>query len=159
MLELETGLFFWTVISFGILVVLLYRVALPPLLAFLAQREKMIADAISEAAENQQRSEELLNKHKKQLAELHQSADKIIDQAREEAHSARAEIISKADRQADIIMEKTRVEIAREKDKILQTVKGEVAEMVITAAGKILKREVTDKDNLRIIEESLRQNQ
>ena len=158
MLELETGLFFWTVISFGILVVLLYRVALPPLLAFLAQREKMIADAISEAAENQRRSEELLNEHKKELAELHQSADKIIDQAKEEAHSAREEILSKADRQADIIMEKTRVEIAREKDKILQTVKGEVAEMVITAAGKILEREVTDKDNLKIIEESLRQN-
>lgn len=157
MLELETGLFFWTAVSFGILTVLLYKVALPPLLTFLAQREKMIADAIADAAANQSRSEELLVESKKKLAELHHTADKLIAQAREEGRQQREEIVAKADKQADLILERNRLELAREKDNMLRAIRSEVADLVVSAAGKVLGREVGSRDNRRIIEESLKQ--
>ncbi len=155
MLQMETGLFFWTAVSFGILVVLLYKVALPPLLAFLAQREKMIADAIADASANQRRSEEMLEEYKKRLSEVHHAADRLIAEAREEGRQQREEIVDKANRQADLIMEKNRLELAQEKENMLRAVRNEVGTLVISAASRVLGREVSDKDNSRIIEEAI----
>lgn len=157
MLQLETGLFFWTAVSFGILTALLYKVALPPLLTFLAQREKMIADAIADAKANQGRSEELLAEHKKKLAELHHTADKLIAQAREEGRQQREEIVAKANKQADLVLEKNRLDLVREKENMLRQIRSDVGEMVVIAAGKILGREVGSQDNVRIIEETIGQ--
>jgi F-type H+-transporting ATPase subunit b len=153
MLELETGLFFWTVVSFGLLTVLLYKVALPPLLAFLLKRENLIAGSLEQSAANQKESEQLLAEYKKKLADVHKQAESIVSRARDEARTAREEIIANADRQSQRIMEKNRQELAHEKEKILREVKGEVAEMVVQAAGRVLQREVSARDNLRIIEE------
>jgi F-type H+-transporting ATPase subunit b len=157
MLEFESGLFIWTTISFGILVVLLYKVALPPLLAFLSKREQLIADSISEAEANQKKSEEMLLEYKKKLAELHHTADKIIDSAKAEATSARQSIIEKTNKQADLIMDKAQMDLVREKEKMLNEVRGQIASLVISAASKILRREVSERDNLTIIEESVAQ--
>jgi F-type H+-transporting ATPase subunit b len=153
MFEIETGLFFWTAISFGILVVLLYKVALPPLLDLLLKREKMIEGQLMQAAANQKESEGMLADYKKKLADVHRQAESIVGNAREEARATREEIIANANRRSDQIIERNRHELAREKEDILKEVKSEVAEMVVRAAGRVLQREVSARDNIRIIEE------
>ena len=146
-------MFLWTAVSFGILVLLLYKVALPPLLEFLSNRERMIAGSLEQAAANQKESEEMLAKYKNKLADVHKQAESIVSRARDEASAARQEIIESANRRSELIMEKNRQELAREKENILKEVKSEVAEMVVRAAGRVLQREVSARDNIRIIEE------
>jgi F-type H+-transporting ATPase subunit b len=157
MLEFEPGLLIWTTVSFGILVVLLYKVALPPLLAFLSQREKLITDTIAEARLNQKRSEDLLADYRRKLAEANRAADAILKKAREEGRGERAEILEKAGRQAEMILERSRQELAKEKAQIIAEVRGEVAGLVIRAASQVLRREVNPKDNLVIIEEAIKE--
>ena len=157
MLEFEPGLLIWTTVSFGILVVLLYKVALPPLLAFLSQREKLITDTIAEARLNQKRSEDLLADYRRKLAEANRAADAILKKAREEGRSERAEILEKAGRQAEMILERSRQELAKEKEQIIAEVRGEVAGLVIRAASQVLRREVNPKDNQLIIEEAIKE--
>ncbi len=153
MFEIETGLFFWTAVSFGILVVLLYKVALPPLLEFLSNRERMIAGQLEQAAANQKESERMLAEYRKKLADVHRQAETIVSHAREEARAAREEIIANSNRHSDQIMEKNRQELARQKEELLREVKKDVAEMVVSAAGRVLRREVAARDSSRIIEE------
>jgi F-type H+-transporting ATPase subunit b len=155
MLEIESGLFFWTTVSFLIMVVLLYRVALPPLLELLAKREKVIAGNLEQAAANQKESEQLLADYRKKLSEVQKMAEAIVEKAREEGRAERQDILVSANRQAEMVMEKNRQDMIREKNRILLEVKGEVAEMVVKAAGRILRKEVGSKDNLRLIEEAI----
>lgn len=157
MLDLETGLIFWTTVSFGILVVLLYKVALPPLLNFLAMREKLIADSIAAAEANQHRSEELLNDYKKKLAAVHHTADQVLARAKDEGRKTKDEIVEAASREAGKIIEKTRLDLDREKKEIVASARREVVELVALATGKVLHRVVTPEDNRRLIEESIAQ--
>jgi F-type H+-transporting ATPase subunit b len=157
MLEFEPGLFIWTIVSFGLLVVLLYKVALPPLLAFLAQREKMIADSLVEADENRKRSEDLLAEYKKKLAEVHKNAEKIIAGATEEGRKAKDEIISKASHEADRIIEKAKYELVKEKNNILVEAQREIVGLVAAATGRVLQRVITADEDKRLIEQSLKE--
>ena len=156
MFEFNPGLMIWTSVSFVLLVGLLYRVALPPLLAFLESREKSIADSLARAAENQEKAEKLLAEHKQKITELHLTADRVITEAKNEGQKVRNEIIERANQQSDLILERAKQDLAREKLKLLGELKNEFSEIVTGAAGKILRREVKPEDEIEIIEEGLR---
>jgi F-type H+-transporting ATPase subunit b len=155
MLEFEPGLIIWTTVSFALLVLLLYKVALPPLLAFLAQREKMIADSLAQAAADRQESAALLAEHKKALAEVHHKAEQLLNEARAEGRVVRTEIIAKADQEAERLLLKAQAELGKEKEAILREVRESVADLVTLAAGKAVRRLLTAEDDQRIIKESL----
>lgn len=155
MLEFQPGLIIWTCVSFGLLVLLLSKVALPPILAFLAQREKSIADAIEEAAKNQKRSEDLLAEYKGQLTQINQKADQILSEAKNEGDRLKTEILERAEKQATLVTQRASQDIAREKDKIIDEVRRSTAELVALAAGKVLRKVISAEDNRQLIEESL----
>jgi F-type H+-transporting ATPase subunit b len=155
MLEFESGLIFWTAVSFGILVVLLYRVALPPLLALLAQREKMSADSLSQAAEEKEKAAMLAAEQKQQLAEVRKQVDQMLAQAREEGDRIRAEIVIRAEKQAEKILEQSRQDLSREREKMVGAVKASTAELIVAAAGKLLRRVVSESEHHRLMKESI----
>lgn len=156
MLEFEPGLMIWTCVSFGLLVILLYRVALPPLLTLLKEREASIALALAKMEENRKKADELMAQYKKQTAEFRQKADQIIQEAKIDGEKVKAVIIKKAENQAAELVAKVKQELVHEKDKIVNEVKKETAELVALASSKVLRRVITAEDNRTIVEESLK---
>ncbi|OGB89754.1 ATP synthase F0 subunit B [candidate division WOR-1 bacterium RIFCSPHIGHO2_01_FULL_53_15] len=157
MLEFEPGLMIWTVVSFGLLVLLLYKAALPPILALLAQREKMIADSIELTMKNEKRSEELAAEYREKLNQINQKADRMIDESKKDGEKLKNEILERAEKQAELIALRASQDIARERDKIFAEVRRSTAELVALAAGKVLRKTISPADNRRLIEESLTQ--
>lgn len=158
MLNFEPGLIFWTTVSFLILVALLYKAALPPLLSFLSQREKIIADSLEQASNNQKRSEDLVEQYREKLAEANAAAEDIIVRSKEQAKQLRSEITKEAEKQAELVLERARQDIDKEKNRMIAGIRREIAGIVVSAAGQILQREVRQADNRRIIEENLRRS-
>jgi len=113
-----------------------------PIIAALNERKAKIADGLA-AAERGQHEQELakeraveeLKKAKAQAAEIinqaNRRANEIVDEAKENARSEGARILAAA--QADIEQETNR---ARE------TLRGKVAELAVSGAEKILRREI-----------------
>jgi F-type H+-transporting ATPase subunit b len=159
MFEIQSALIFWTSISFGILVVLLYRFALPPLIGFLEKREQMIADSISAAQENQKRSEDTLLENKKQLTLAQRQAERLLASAKEEGERLKGEVLERAENHARFVLEQARLDLVHEREKILDGVKKETVGLVAAAASKLLRRSINPQDNQRIIEESLKEAQ
>lgn len=155
MLEFESGMIFWTTVSFGILVVLLYKVALPPLLEFLAQREKLIADSLSQASAEREKAAVQAAEQKRQLAEVRKQVDQMLSQAKGEGDRIKEEIIARAERQAEDILEQSRQDLSREREKLISAVKASTAELIVAAAGKFLRRAVTESEHRRLMGESL----
>ena len=145
----------WTTVSFGLLVLLLYKTALPPLLAFLAAREKQIADALATAETERQASARLLQENKKQLAEINRKAEALIEQARSEGQRTRDEIVQNAGLEAKRLLEKAKFELEREKQGIVTAARREITELVIETSAKVLRRSLTGDDDRKLVEAAL----
>jgi len=155
MFEFEPGLMIWTTVSFAIFVFLMYRFALPPLLKVLKEREKVIADSLSAAHESQKRSEDLMISSGKKLAEAGAIAKKMIDEAKVEGEGLKEGIVASSKRQADLFLAKAKEDLRRERDLMIEDIKGKTADLIVEASSKVLGKQVGQNENQRIIEESL----
>ncbi|MFA5839537.1 MAG: F0F1 ATP synthase subunit B [Candidatus Margulisiibacteriota bacterium] len=159
MFELEPGLMLWTTVGFAILVVLMYKVALPPLLAILKEREKMIAAMINSAEENRKKSDEMIADYKHKIGVASQDAFKLIEQAKVDGNKLREEIVTAAKREAQFVVEKAQGDMAIEKNKILAEVKEYAADLVVAAVGRIIPQKIDPATDRQLAEEALRQCQ
>jgi F-type H+-transporting ATPase subunit b len=155
MFEIESGLIFWTAVSFGLLVLLLYRWALPPLTTFLKQREELIAGQLQAAAESKQQAAALVEEQKKHLSEMRVQAEQIIARAKQEGEKLQLASQAQADKRAELILERAKQEIEQEKQKLITAVRQETAALVTLAAGKLLRRVITPAQHHQIIEETI----
>jgi F-type H+-transporting ATPase subunit b len=138
MLEINPGLILWTIVTFIILLVVLRAVAWKPLLSALTAREERIRTSLHQADKAQQEAERLLEENKRQLAQAEEQSQRIMKEGREMGERLKTEIIQKADASAGHMVEQAKEEILREKDAALAELRGEVADLAIMAAGKML---------------------
>jgi F-type H+-transporting ATPase subunit b len=138
MLEINPGLILWTIITFVIVLLILRATAWKPLLAVLTAREEQIRSSLEEARETQQKAQQLLEDHRKQLALAEEQSQRIIKEGRDMAERLKAEILEKAQRSATFIVTQAKDEIRREKETALMQLRSEVADLAILAAGKLL---------------------
>ena len=79
----------------------------------------------------------------------------MLEQARKEGEQLRAEVLERAEKQAELVAERSRQDLTREKTKIMQEVRSTTAELVAAATGRVLRKLINPAENKRIIEESL----
>ncbi|MFH2033451.1 MAG: F0F1 ATP synthase subunit B [Candidatus Margulisiibacteriota bacterium] len=155
MLEFEFGLIFWTAISFGILLVLLYKVALPPLLHVMDERKEYIARSIKSADESKRVADEMQASYGKKLEDAENHATSIVERARKEAEKLRSNMVKNAEDEVRQLRKLTELEARAEKKKIMIEVEKESSELIVSAAQKVLGRVLTQQDRERIIKEGI----
>jgi F-type H+-transporting ATPase subunit b len=157
MFEPEPNLIFWTIISFGILILVLYKVALPPLLGLLEERRRLIAQSLLDAEETRKRNEEALQMYKEKLGEASRKADEIIATTKKEASALKEKIVEQAKKDSSLIVQHANEEIEHQKNKALQEIKDKTAGLILSATAKVLKKELTPQEQARLIEEDLKE--
>lgn len=138
MLEVHGGLIIWTIITFIAVLAILSKVAWKPLVGALTKREEDIRTAIHQAEHAQAEAMKLLEENKRQLAQAEAHAQQVMKEGREMGEKLKAEIVEKAHSSANQMLEQAKEEIRREKDAALTQLRGEVADLAVTAAGKII---------------------
>jgi len=155
MLELDPGLIIWTWFSFAALLVLLYKVALPPLLDAMQKREALLSQSLREAEEGRKKNAEALELFQKKIKEANEEAQKIIELAKAEGSELRKGIVEKAGKEADRLILQAKEEFQDEKEKVMRSIKKETIEIVLLAAEKIIGRTVKKEDTQTIADELL----
>lgn len=153
--EFTPNLIFWEVVTFVLLLALLYWFVYPPIRDQIQKRQSEIEGAIDEAEKTRKEARELLAEYRKQLDEARGEARQILDESRKQGESQRDRIRKEAQQEGDRIIERAREEIGRERDTTLREVRSEVADMVIEASERVLGREVKDEEHERLISEAL----
>jgi F-type H+-transporting ATPase subunit b len=138
MFDINPGLILWTIITFVIVLVILRLTAWKTLVGALTSREEKIRTSLEQAERAQQDAVRLLEENKKQLAQAEEHSQRIIRDGRDLGEQLKTEILEKADTGARHMIEQAKDEIAREKEKALNQLRAEVAELAIGVAGKIL---------------------
>ena len=149
------GIGIWVIVTFALLFLLLYFTAWPKLLSALEEREKQIRHQLEEAERERNQAAELVERHRQELDKVKEDARAILVEQRAEGQKLRADIVGKAREEADQIVEKARQEIGHERDKAVETLRREVVELSLDAAGKVLGRAITGDDHRRLVEEAV----
>jgi F-type H+-transporting ATPase subunit b len=153
MFQAEPGLMIWTVISFVILLILLWRVAYKPITGALKKREETIRNTLEEAKKNRESAEALVEKYEAQIAQARDEAQKILAEGKMLGENVRKEIIQKAHEEANQIVKRAQEEIGFQKEKALMELKERIADLTIMAASKVVAKTLDKKDHEQLLEE------
>src|SRR4030043_1885302 len=153
MFKPEPGLIIWTLVSFFILLILLKKVAFPPILKGMKKREETIKQQLEEAQKTKREAENLLGDYKRQLAEARSEAQKIINEGKSLGENMRKEIVQKAQEESNQIVKRAQEEIELQKQKAILELQEKIADLSIMAATKIINKSLNTEDNRRLVEE------
>ena len=147
----DPGLYIWTIVTFGVLVLLLRKFAWAPLLAALDRREKMIAGAVDDARKAREELERVRQDAAQVLVDARRDAEQIVARSRTDADRLGAELRKKAADEAAGIVRNAEQRIQQETLKAIQQVRAEAVDLSLAIATKLLHRNVTKEDNERLI--------
>jgi F-type H+-transporting ATPase subunit b len=151
----NTSLIFWEIITFAILLFLLYRYVYPPIRDQIQRRQSEIELAIDEAQKTRSEARELLAEYRRQIDEARGEARQILDEARKQGEAARERAKREAREEGERIIQRAREEIERERDAALRELRREVADMVIVATERVIGHELDREEHERLISDAL----
>jgi F-type H+-transporting ATPase subunit b len=143
------------VVNFLLLLYLLNRFLFKRVFALLDERSSKISKGL-EDAEVAARDRELARAEREAaVAEARKEANEMIARANKIAEDTRNEILADAKSEAEKVTARAREEIVAEKDRAMAEIRGQVAELALAAAGKLVRREMDDPTQRRLVEEFL----
>ena len=154
--QLDTGLFVWTIITFLILLGVLTRFAWKPLLKALETRENEISQSLEDAEKAKQELERLSAESDEIIAKARSEAQGIVSEGKKAAEQLTATTLNKAKEEAMANLSAAKEQIKIERDKAIVEIKGEVVNLSLSIAEKLVKKNLSKEDNKSLIDESLK---
>jgi F-type H+-transporting ATPase subunit b len=152
MLEINPGLIVWTIITFILLFLLLKKFAWKPLLQSLQNREEHIRVSIEQAEQAKQEAQHILEENRKQLAQAGSEVQRILNEGRTFGEKLKNEIVDKANQQSRRMIDQAKDEIERNKQAAIAQLRGEVANLAINAAEKIIEETLDENKHRKIVD-------
>ncbi|HEV7529143.1 MAG TPA: F0F1 ATP synthase subunit B [Solirubrobacteraceae bacterium] len=149
------GLMVWTLLVFGLTMVLLSKLAFPRISEALERRKRTIEESIDTAERTRREAEQLLGEYRERLKEARAQAEEIVQRARQtaDAHEREAkeqgqEIVAEAAKRAER-------DIEAATKRALDDIRKEVADLTIMATEKVTRKVLNEEDQKRLVEEAL----
>ena len=153
----SVGLMIWTLLLFGISMYILWKLAFPRISDALDRRQHAIEESIDHAERIRHDADELLAEYRERLREAREQAQEIIDRARKSADARERETLEEAQHRREQLMEQTRRDIETETRRAIQEIRREVADLTVMATEKVTRKVLTEDDQRRLVEETLKE--
>lgn len=147
LLQPALGLFFISLLIFIIVFLILKKFAWKPILSTLKEREDSITDSIATAERVKEEMAQMKAEHEHVLAEAKAERSLILKEAKEAKEKIIGEAKAQAQAEAKKIIQDASVAIENQKMAALTDVKNQVGTLVIEVAEKVLRKELSDKQN------------
>ena len=155
LVQLDPGLFVWTILTFLLLLTVLAKFAWKPLLKILKDREDLIRSSLEDAEKAQTELARLNAEGEKIINKARSEAQEILSQVKASAAKMKEEILIDSKEKAKTIADNAEKQIRIEKDKAIAEIKGEVVNLSISMAEKLIRKNLSADENKALIEESL----
>jgi F-type H+-transporting ATPase subunit b len=134
----------WSAVCFVVILLVVWRVALPRMKALLDERSAAIEGNIAKADEAQRRAEAALEEYTSQLAEARKEAGEIRDAAREDGKKIVAEAKESASAEAARLTAAAHTQIEAERQSALVSLRSEVGTLALDLAGGVIGEALAD---------------
>jgi F-type H+-transporting ATPase subunit b len=157
LVQVDPGLFIWTIVTFLVLLTLLAKFAWKPLLQALEARQETIRKSLADAEKARVELERLNQESEKIVRQARVEAESIIVASRADAERLRGELREKARAEADGIIKNAERQIQLETARAIQQIRHEAADLSVAIASKIIQKNLTREDNDKLIQDALNQ--
>lgn len=136
--EIRPALIFWTLVTFGIVALVLRWKAWGPILALVDEREKQIQNAVDAAKKERADAERLLGEQKTAISEARRESAEMMRRAQADMEKFREELKTQATREAAELKTQAAREIEEQKKKAIAEVRSLAANLSIDVAAKLI---------------------
>lgn len=144
-------------INFAIVLFVLWRFALKPLLKVMNKRSSEIEKSLENAKKVDEKLREADKLKEERILEARKESQLILEKTSKEAEAIQQEKLVETKNEMEKIASRTKAELAAEKQKMFEEAKGKIGDLVIAASGKIIEKELDEKTDRKLIEETIKQ--
>lgn len=137
---------FWSAVVMAIVVVVVWRVALPRVTKVLDERANAIEGNIAKADQAQRQAEAALAEYTAQLAAARKEAGEIRDAAREDGKKILAEAKDGATAEAARLTAAAHTQIEAERQSAMVSLRSEVGTLALNLAGGVIGETLSDDE-------------
>jgi F-type H+-transporting ATPase subunit b len=142
----------WGGLAFVVLLLVMWKYALPPVRNMMKQREDRIRDDLERAEQARTEAEGELANYRRQVADARAESARIIEEARQSADEVKRQIQAQAEADAGEIRARAQEDIRLASDRAQAELQGRVAELSIELAEKIVERNLDRDTQLALVE-------
>src|ERR687894_692895 len=151
----DIGLMIWTLLVFGLTMLLLWKLAFPRIAAALDRRQRAIEESIEIAERTRTEADQLLAEYRERLTAARHQADEIVARARKAGEQVEADLATKGRQRREELLEQARKDIQAETRRAIQEIRAEVADLTILATEKVTRKTLTTDDQRRLVDEAV----
>ena len=155
LLDINTGLMFWTVVIFLLVLFALYRFAFTHILGAVEAREARIAELLSAAQRDRDEAQSLLETQRTQQEELRAQIQEMLAEGRTAGERMREDIVAEARREQQALLERARRDIDQQADQAIADLKAQAVELSIAAASRLIEKNLDQEENRRLVRDYL----
>src|SRR3989339_409682 len=139
------------IINFLVLLFVLYKFLYKPVLGLMEKRSKHIEESLKKAEQIEANLKETESKREQTIIQAKEEARQIIVSAKQQAEETKSKIIETSKKEGDLLLTKALEQIEVSKQRAIQEIQGEVSDLVVSAAKKIIGDNLTDKLNEKTV--------
>ena len=139
-----------------IMFLILKRFLFKPVQKMMAARKQQVDQIYQDAKENRDSAINMKQEYEARLATAREEADGLVRNAVQTAQRKGDAIVAEANSQASHLTQKAEQEIAQEKKQMLQDVRGEISDIAVSIASKVVEREVKKQDYDGFVDEFIK---
>jgi len=147
----------WGIISFVVLLGLLYKFAWPALISGMNARTERIRSDLDAADSAKSDAERILEDYRSQLSDARNESARIIEEARQAADSLRRDQEQRLQTELAELRERAAGDIEAAKRQAIADLRGDVAELAIGAAEVIVQRSLDRDTQARLVDNYIEQ--
>jgi F-type H+-transporting ATPase subunit b len=151
-LEFKPTLAVSTILVFAILLGVLSKYAWGPLSKALHDREHNMEATLRAAEQAREEADRLLAEHRVQMTQAGDQVRAILEEARRDAQTTAEDILKKAQGEAEAARQRAERDIHTARDQALLEIWSKTADLAVSAAGRVLAKQLSSDDHRRLIE-------
>ncbi|MCB2359623.1 F0F1 ATP synthase subunit B [Clostridium estertheticum] len=143
----------WTIINFIVLGLILKYLFSKPVNKIMDDRKNGINASIKNAKDNEQKAEISRIEKDKLLHDSKTKGREIVEEYKVKAQNISQEIIDDAKKESVTLMDRSRVEIEREKEKAASEIQKQVIDLSLILSERALEKHIDEKEHRKLIED------
>lgn len=153
MLEIDFGLLFVQAVTFGLAVLLLWRLFWKPLSRFMQQRTERIERSIEEAEDARAQARRLELDLRRRLDAIDAEARTVLARAAEEGRTERDRVLAEAQAEAKRLLDAATRQVAAEREQTVRELRNETVTLAMLIAERALRQSVDPEIQQRLVRE------
>jgi F-type H+-transporting ATPase subunit b len=148
----EVNEIIWGSIAFAVLLVALWKWGIPAIRNMEQAREERIRNDLEAAEQARSEAESEKTQYERQIADARNEAGRIIEEARQSAEGVRRDLVARAEQEAAEVRARAEADVANMRTQAMAQVRGEVAQLSIELASRIVERNLDNDTNRQLVD-------